>query len=382
MPRPHILLLLLGLTLASCSHTPIPASALPTPVFEPASAPGLRLNQIQLVGTHNSYKQPIPRPLQSLLSLFQPDLATTLDYSHPPLSVQLNQGMRSLELDVYHDPEGGHFAGLRWNQWVKGLNLLFGGDNDPEDRLQQPGFKVMHIQDLDIRSHCLLLTDCLKTLHQWSEQHPQHSPIIITMNLKNEAISWPGFNQPIPLNATALDTLDNDIRHTLGAEKLITPDDVRGNYPTLEAAVRAQQWPLLDSVRGRFLFVLDEGGSTRQQYIEGHPSLRGRVLFTSSEEGQPEAAFRIINRPIAKQENIRTLVQQGYMVRTRADANTHQARTGDTRMRDAAFSSGAQVITTDYFLPENKFGTGYQVQLPGAAPVRCNPVIQPTPCPF
>ena len=58
------------------------------------------------------------------------------------------------------------------------------------------------------------------------------------------------------------------------------------------------------------------------------------------------------------------------MVRTRADANTVQARDNDTRQRDQVFASGAQAISTDYCFPAQHFGNDYQVQIAGG--VRCN----------
>jgi hypothetical protein len=67
-------------------------------------------------------------------------------------------------------------------------------------------------------------------------------------------------------------------------------------------------------------------------------------------------------------------------VRTRADADTVQARTGDTTMRDAAITSGAQFVSTDYPVPDPRFGTGYMVEIPGGMPARCNPISAPAEC--
>ena len=54
------------------------------------------------------------------------------------------------------------------------------------------------------------------------------------------------------------------------------------------------------------------------------------------------AAIFVINDPLAEGERIRHLVAQGYLVRTRADADTEEARRNDTWRRDAAaFASGA-----------------------------------------
>ena len=164
------------------------------------------------------------------------------------------------------------------------------------------------------------------------------------------------------------------------SDQLIVPDDVRGNYATLESAVLTQGWLPLQESRGRIMFALDNGGETLQRYISGHPSLEGRVLFTDSEPGTAEAAFIKQNDPLANPGEIEMLVELGYMVRTRADADTVQARNGDTTQRDAALASGAHFISTDYPVPNPEFGTDYQVSIPGGNIARCNPVSGPVDC--
>ena len=80
--------------------------------------------------------------------------------------------------------------------------------------------------------------------------------------------------------------------------------------------------------------------------VDGHPSLRGRILFTNSKPGQPDAAF--IERNDDSAGEIAALVRQGYLIRTRTDADTREARTNDTVHRDTAISSGAQLLSTEY----------------------------------
>jgi hypothetical protein len=86
----------------------------------------------------------------------------------------------------------------------------------------------------------------------------------------------------------------------------------------------------------------------------------------------------IINDPIGQLHEIQRLVRAGYMVRTRADADTREARNNDLGRRDAAFASGAQAISTDYYLPATHFGNEYQVSLP--QPFQCNPITAPKTC--
>lgn len=361
----------------------LPAS--PSPAAErtkskPAGADAIRLNEIQVLGTHNSYKAAMDTALMQMLERENPEQARALDYAHPPLPEQLNAGLRSVELDVYYDPEGGRYADPHGLALGARQGAPPDRPFDPEGVMEAPGFKVLHVQDIDFRSTCLTLQQCLRAVRTWSEARPNHVPIIITINAKDDAIDRPGFTEPLPFDAAAFAALDEALRRGLGPERLLTPDAVRGAAPTLEAAVRAGGWPRLDAARGRVLVVLDESGETLERYRAGHPSLRGRAMFGNFEAGAPEAAFRIVNDPVGQGDTIRRLVRAGYMVRTRADANTVEARQGDTQRRAAAFASGAHVVTTDYYRPDPDFGTGYAVQLPGGPPLRCNPVTAPPDC--
>jgi hypothetical protein len=197
------------------------------------------------------------------------------------------------------------------------------------------------------------------------------------MNAKDRGVDLPNAVRPLPFDAAALDGWDAEIREILPPAKLLTPDDVRGDFPTLEAAVLAHAWPTLGKARGRFLFVLDETGEKLETYVKGHPSLRSRVMFVNALEGRPEAAFFIVNDPVTSFHYIQKLVRAGYLVRTRADADTREARQGDYARMKAAFDSGAQFVSTDYYRPNPDFGTGYQVKLPGGAAGRWNPLLPP-----
>jgi hypothetical protein len=77
---------------------------------------------------------------------------------------------------------------------------------------------------------------------------------------------------------------------------------------------------------------------------------------------------------------IQNLVASGFIVRTRADADTTEARNDDTTRREAALASGAQFVSTDFPVPSPSFGTGYFVEIPGGTTARCNPVNGPAGC--
>ena len=151
-------------------------------LFVVGCAAPLRINDMQVVGSHNSYKQHIDPVLWQVLLNDNPALARGLDYGHLPLTEQLDHGLRLLELDVFYDPYGGRFASPGGHQRLVELGHAAPEDHDPYGRMAAPGFKVLHIENLDYRSSCLTLQLCLTELRAWSEANPRHVPVVITMN--------------------------------------------------------------------------------------------------------------------------------------------------------------------------------------------------------
>lgn len=317
----------------------------------------IKLNEIQVIGSHNSYKIAIESPLFDFLLKEHPSLSS-LEYEHIPLSEQLNLGLRGLELDVYYDPKGGYYSNPKGLEIIKSL----GEEPQPfdvEQKLQLPGLKIFHVQEIDFRSHQLLFKDALRELKEWSRANEGHTPVIITINAKDGEI--PLTRKPLPFTAEALQSIGTEIRDVFDDGSLITPDMVRGDFETLEQAVLTNGWPSLNEVKNRFLFVLDEGDEKTDRYLAKFPSSNGAVLFVNKEKHDPNAGFMIINDPVENFEKIKTLVELGYMVRTRADGDTQEARDNDYSRFEKAKASGAQVITTDYYLPSKFFKSDYKV---------------------
>jgi Phosphoinositide phospholipase C, Ca2+-dependent len=339
----------------------------------------LKLNQIQVIGTHNSYHAGIA-PSESILWQ-QRNLHAFegLDYHHPPLTQQLDSGVRQIELDIFADSQGGRFAHPAGPGMVAEAQLPPDPAFDPDGLMLKPGFKVMHIQDLDYRSVCQPFTACLREVRAWSHMHPQHIPIFILVETKRgESAGAMKLTEPEPYTAETFDALDAEIRSVFGPKELITPDDVRGKFATLNEAVLAGNWPTLERAHGKVVFLMDQTWAG-PIYLEGHPSLRGRILFTNATPGEPDAAF--IERNDGPASEISNLVRKGYLVRTRADDSTREARIDDTQRRDAMLASGAQMVSTDYPASEPARWEGhYSVSLPGNVPARCNPVNAPAGC--
>lgn len=338
----------------------------------------VRLNQIQVIGSHNSYHSGFAPSERKYLETKNPKALRALDYSHAPLPVQFDGGVRQIEIDVFADAKGGRYAHLPIDDAAVKAGLPADPNFDPQHEMDKPGFKVMHVQGVDERSTCHTFVKCLTVVRDWSKQHPQHLPIFILVETKEDGGKpRPDMIATEPFTAPVFDALDAEIRSVFKPGEFISPDEVRGKASTLEAAVHAGGWPTLAKARGRVVFLLDQR-KAETVYTEGHPSLKGRVLFTNAEPGKPDAAFTEQNG--GSKETIDALVKQGYLVRTRTDEGTEEARTNNTTRRDLVFSTGAQMISTDYPPSEPSQWTSFVVKFPDGLVARCNPVNKPEGC--
>ena len=168
-----------------------------------AAVDALPMNAIQAIGTHNSYKMAIAPNEWKTIHGVNPREADSIDYAHPPLKTQLDQGARQLEIDVVYDPDVGHFAsplGYR-NAGAAAVPYDFSA-------LKKPGLKVIHEPSVDYRSVCPLFKDCLADIRAWSKAHPDHVPLLIIMNLKEGGLKLPGATVAPLFDAKAMDQID------------------------------------------------------------------------------------------------------------------------------------------------------------------------------
>jgi hypothetical protein len=333
----------------------------------------LSITKVQIIGSHNSYKQALDPALFSLLKAKNPAAARGLEYTHASLAEQLDLGLRNMEIDVYADEKGGKYAHPKGLEWEAAYDHP---PYDPNGEMNKPGFKVFHVQDLDFRTYCYTFADCLRQLKAWSDKHKDHYPIYITMNTKDEEIKLPGFTIPEKFTPEVMDRLDKEILDNLGRENIVTPDDIRGKAATLEAAVlEGGHWPSMGQAKGKFFFIMDEPQDHRSAYAKDHPSLKDRVLFINALPGTPEAGFVVVNDPLRPgiADSIRVWVKKGYMVRTKADSDTEEARRNDRKRFITACNSGAQVISTDYYYKSTFFPSDYSVSFDDGKYIRLQP---------
>jgi hypothetical protein len=294
----------------------------------------LRLNHIQMKGTHNSYHiEPMVSPTREYM------------YTHQPLDVQATElGVRQFEIDVWWD--------LR------------------------EGLRVYHNQ-YDSGTTCPTFENCLVTLLSWSEENPGHHPIFIWIEPKD----WP--EQAADVTTTLelsgiLEDIEQEISQFWPLNKTITPDDVRGERENLREAIMEDGWPVIEESTGKAIFVLLAHGETRDLYLDSHPNLSGARMFTLSDESSTEAAIFSLTDPVGSGDEITRLVNEGYIVRSRADSGGEEADNNDSTRLNAALSVGAHSISTDY--PGKVDGIDYWVEIPNGEPSRCNPITAPDWC--
>jgi Phosphoinositide phospholipase C, Ca2+-dependent len=335
------------------------------------------INRLQFIGSHNSYRLRTHAPLLKFLMNMRGVLPGGLDpqawdYEHEPFDAQLGaHHVRSLELDVYHDPAGGAFAKRQGNRLVG--EPVESGD----ESLAKPGFKVLHFPDFDYRTNYTTLAAALAAVRKWSDANPRHEPVILHLETKDDGgegrIPLKELTRPPKWDAAACDALDAEIRAVFDAGRIITPDALRGERDSLADAAHAGAWPKLADARGKVIFVME--GCAVPLYRR--PGLKGRASFIYGKPGRDDTAFLLMNDPM--RGDIAERVREGYFVRTRADAETREARSGETVRREGAFASGAQIVSTDYYRPDPRAGKedgwkDYSVHLPGGGAVRGNPV--------
>ena len=141
----------------------------------------LKINEIQVIGSHNSYKKAIlPEVYNYLSERDSMNFLPRIQYEHIPIPQQLDLGLRNLEIDVYADSKGGKYAHPKILDFVKTTQPF-----DPDKKMNKPGYKMIHITDIDYMTWYYTLEDCLKDLKKWSDANPNHTPVFITLEPKD-----------------------------------------------------------------------------------------------------------------------------------------------------------------------------------------------------
>jgi len=324
------------------------------PVLSQSFPDGIGLNHIRVLASHNSYKvQPSPRTMK-FINRFRKVLGEEnqpfqLAYSHKSIREQLsNYTIRGLELDVYNDPKGGRYFKHRLNFFIPKQRIR----EAKYRRLKEPGFKIIHIPDIDYQTNYLFLKDALVELNQWSIANPTHAPVFINIELKGSALGdeagilrLMGFKKAIPFDEQSLRAMDDLFKSSLST--LYTPMEFQNGNVTLQDRITHQGWPTIKEVRGR-IFVIVQGSG-----LPFYPK-QNQGAFIYGVPSDPNCIFLLRDDPSSPSE-IKALCDR-YIVRTRTDAGTIEARNNDYSRLNNALASGAQILSTDYYIADPSIG--------------------------
>lgn len=317
----------------------------------------LPLNQLRTLASHNSYKKKPDPKLQKFLNGIKNKLGEEndpmqLEYAHELLTVQLDSfDVRGFELDVYADPEGGKYYKRRVNGFVRGLKKRSG-----IQELKSPGFKIIHIADIDYETNYFTFKSALEELVDWSEANPDHLPLFINIEAKGNAmgdesgfLKFLGFQKAIKFDSCVYTHLNEELTSIVPMNMLATPQLISGGYSSIRERIVKDGWPTVGEMRGKMFFILE--GNNSGWYAQQLEKSVDYPMFVYGELHDSMTFFIKRNDPIGNEKEISDLSRQ-FIVRTRSDVGTLEARSNDEIRKQSAIQSGAQIISTDYYRPD------------------------------
>ncbi len=286
--------------------------------IEKAFSEGVKLNEIVVMGTHNSYQLLGTLPKRGLMKTFQIISFGLVEnkavFEMDTFTEQLEQGIRNLEIDIETVDDEGDIS-----------------------------FIVTHSAIIDNVSSAYNLAKGLEEIAMWSDNNPGHLPIYLLIEPKDDVLS---INNMKNFSLEYAMEFDKVLRQVLG-DRLLTPAQAMGEYESFEEMRKADDWPALTQVAGKII-VLMHPCSVTQEYIDTDTSIKTQAMFPMLRFGDIDktyASFILDNDPVsAAENNKKTVDENNLMVRTRADDYPDFS---DERY-NFADNCGSHIITTDY----------------------------------
>ena len=147
-------------------------------------APQVRMNEIQVLGSHNSYHlRPAPEVLAGIAALAGEQAAesstTSTGRSPSSSTTSASDSSSSTSTPI---PTGA----VRRSS---GRRARRPADRSGEPALDEPGFKVIHQVDIDFLTTCLTFVACLTEIEDWSSANPDHLPMMIMVEAKQDSLA-------------------------------------------------------------------------------------------------------------------------------------------------------------------------------------------------
>lgn len=293
---------------ADGSRTKCDESAIFSGSYSEMLSGGTKLNELTVIGTHNSY--------QRYSGDGKTHLSCTIETQNGvpiTLSDQLDAGLRNLEIDIETIVDNG-----------------------------ETSFVCIHSPVFDMATNCYSFEKALEELAVWSDNNPGHLPVSIIIEPK--AVFIPLENMEF-FSLEAAKELDKTLRTVLG-DRLLTPGEALGSFDSFKSMREADGWKTVEECLGKIAVILHPCKVT-DDYINIDPTIKTQSMFPmvrAADKDKPYAAFLLINDAKQLLKNSEKLAAGNYIIRTRADLSGMYS--ADTFASAAA--SAANIISTDY----------------------------------
>ena len=301
------------------NYTPKNESDLAGFDLEKAIEDGVKLNEIAILGTHNSYQRlatPETRFAMSIIDAitFKKAGLNTFDFEMDTLTEQLEMGIRNVEIDI---------------------ETL-----DKDDKIE---FKVTHNSLIDNASSAYDFEKALKEIKMWSDNNPGHIPVIIIVEPKSFVIEVGGMQK---FSLDYAKELDKIVAETFG-DSLLTPADMLRDYDSFKDMRENDDWISLKEAQGKILVLLHDCDVT-ESYIALDESIKTQNMFPMlryDDRNESYTSFILENDAWrANERRAENIDESNLIVRTRADVYPDYSE----ERYDVIEDCGSQIITTDF----------------------------------
>ncbi len=302
----------------SDSYVPCDEQKLADFNVEKAFSEDVKINEIAVLGTHNSYQLLGTVPKRALMRTLQIISFGAVEnkavFEMDTFTQQLEQGVRNLEIDIETVDDGSDVS-----------------------------FIVTHKPIIDNVSSAYNFANALKEIAMWSDNNPDHLPVYLLIEPKGDITP---INNMKDFSVEYAMEFDKVLREELG-DRLLTPEQAMGEHESLKAMREANDWPTLKEAAGKIIVLMHPCNVT-QGYIDADTSIRTQAMFPMLQFDSVDksyASFMIENDPASAVEKNKIAVdEKRLMVRTRADDYPDFS---DERYNYAEIC-GSHIITTDY----------------------------------
>ena len=287
--------------------------------LEKAIKEGVKLNEIAILGTHNSYQTLATKETRFLMNII--DTITlkklglnTFDFEMDTLTEQLETGIRNIEIDI-----------------------------ETLDKDGKVEFKVTHNSIVDNASSAYDFEKALKEVKMWSDNNPGHVPVIIIVEPKSFVVEVGGFHKFSLDYAKEVDKL---VASVFG-DTLLTPADMLRDYSSFKEMRENDDWISLKEARGKVLVLLHDCDVT-ESYIAIDESIKTQKMFPMlryDDRNESYTSFILENDAWrAAERKAESVDECKLIVRTRADKYPNYS----TERYEVTKDCGSQIITTDF----------------------------------